>query len=227
LSSIIQQEQKKIKKPLPGTMIIAMILLAGLVTFLLLLTGVVSKHTIPFDEFIFRKLRLITSPALTKFMSFITFFGSFDFLFSAYIILIISYFLKKAKTTGLLITLIGLSSTGILFLLKWLVKRSRPMDPLLHAVNGFSFPSGHAFSGFTFFGLLIYMVWQCKMKRSLKWLISILLFVFISLIAFSRIYLHVHFASDVLAGFCLAIIWLTLSYWIWKAVKKRRNTSTI
>jgi undecaprenyl-diphosphatase len=110
--------------------------------------------------------------------------------------------------------MVGLGSAGILRLFKEIFKRHRPIDPLIRNVTGFSFPSGHSFSSFTFFGLLIYILWKTGIKRVWKILLTIVLFLFGAIIAFSRVYLRVHYPSDVVAGFCLSIIWLMLSLWI-------------
>ncbi|MES1225284.1 MAG: phosphatase PAP2 family protein [Bacteroidota bacterium] len=175
------------------------------------------------DEFVFKKVSLITTPGLTRFMYSITFFGSLNFLLPAYLVIILFDLYIKDKKLFLYIFFIGIGTTGLLFLLKFLFKRLRPSDPLLHAVNGFSFPSGHSFSGFTFFGILIYIIWNdTKLKRINKWLTSILLFGIAATIAFSRIYLHVHFASDVIAGFCLSVICLTSAYWLLKTITNRQ-----
>ena len=88
--------------------------------------------------------------------------------------------------------------------------RPRPLIPLLEPAMGLSFPSGHAMSSVTFYGLLIYFIWKQKERNKLlrMGLISLLI-VIILVIGISRIYLRVHYASDVIAGFCVGIIWLT------------------
>ncbi len=111
---------------------------------------------------------------------------------------------------------VGISSTIILFSLKAIFHRHRPFDPVVKNVNGFSFPSGHSFSSFTFFGLLIYILWNHEMNPALRWILTIFFFLFACSIAFSRIYLHVHYASDVIAGLCLCILWLGFSFWLMK-----------
>ena len=107
--------------------------------------------------------------------------------------------------------MVGLTSTGLLFLMKDIFRRQRPLDPLIQNVTGYSFPSGHSFSSFTFSGLLIYMIWQSKINTASKWLLSILFFLLATCVATSRVYLHVHYASDVLGGFCLSMMWLLIS----------------
>ena len=221
MNNINQAVKEKIKKLSLRQAIIILFFLACITVFLLILVEMVIEKENSLDILVFNKLRFITSPAMTKFMLVITFFGSFNFLLPAYIAVIIFDLYIKDKKLFLYIILIGVTSTGLMFLIKFLVKRLRPADPLLHAVNGFSFPSGHSFCSFTFFGILIYIVWKdTKMKKSLKWIVTCILFLFAFTIALSRVYLHVHYASDVLAGFCLSVIWLTFCYWVIKTISQ-------
>jgi undecaprenyl-diphosphatase len=129
---------------------------------------------------------------------------------------VIGYFLafKKNLTLSLDVAAVGISSTIILFSVKDIFHRHRPDFPLVANVNGFSFPSGHTFCSATFFGLLIYILWSQRVSSTVRWPLSIFLFLFACAIAFSRIYLHVHYASDVIAGLCLCIAWLSISFWI-------------
>jgi undecaprenyl-diphosphatase len=100
-----------------------------------------------------------------------------------------------------------------MFFLKQFFNRPRPLTPLLEPVNGLSFPSGHALMSVTFYGLLIVLVWENTAARFKKWIVTILLLLLISLIGFSRVYLRLHYFSDVIAGFAAGMIWLTLSIW--------------
>ncbi len=99
-------------------------------------------------------------------MLFFTFFGSNIILLPAYVLLTAySLFYKKNTMVSLNIVTIGISSTALLFLIKDIFKRHRPLDPLVQHVTGFSFPGGHSFSAFTFFGLLIYILWQKQITQ--------------------------------------------------------------
>ncbi|MEP6584728.1 MAG: phosphatase PAP2 family protein [Ginsengibacter sp.] len=120
-----------------------------------------------------------------------------------------------------------MTSTTLLYFLKDTFRRHRPMDPLITNVTGFSFPSGHSFSSFTFCGLIVYLLWQSKIGRGWKVGATIFFFLFATTIAFSRVYLRVHFPSDVIAGFCLSMMWLLLSIWVLHIVDKKifRNIS--
>jgi len=93
-----------------------------------------------------------------------------------------------------------------MFGLKFFFNRPRPLIPLLKEVPGLSFPSGHAFMSLTFFGLIIYFIHRKVANKWLKWTAIVFLMLMIFLVGLSRVYLRVHYASDVIAGFCFGII---------------------
>ena len=98
-----------------------------------------------------------------------------------------------------------------MLVLKWVFGRKRPLSPLLKAARGLSFPSGHAIMSVSFFGVIIYCVLHSSFPEWVKIVATILLIVLILLIGFSRIYLRVHYTSDVLAGFLIGLIWLLIT----------------
>ena len=203
-------------------LIVAGIFLLSLLVFIAIANEMVMENENQLDTIAFQKLRELTGPSMTRVMLFITFFGSTYFLLPAYLLLI-GYFLffKKTRRLSLDVAAVGITSTIILFSLKAIFHRHRPLDPLVRTVNGFSFPSGHSFCSFTFFGLLIYILWNHEMNPVIRWIATIFFFLFACAIAFSRVYLHVHYASDVIAGFCLCIVWLALSLWIIRKYKHK------
>jgi membrane-associated phospholipid phosphatase len=95
-------------------------------------------------------------------------------------------------------------------LLKFLIQRPRPEDIQLVDASGYSFPSGHSMVAMAFYGLLIWMIWHYDRNRIERWVMCILLALVIVGIGVSRVYLGVHYASDVLAGFCVSLAWLIL-----------------
>ncbi len=92
--------------------------------------------------------------------------------------------------------------------LKELVQRPRPEGYRLIAESGYSFPSGHSMVAMAFYGLLVWMVWRYERDRFVKALCMGGLSLVIVAVGLSRIYLGVHYASDVIAGFCVSIAWL-------------------
>lgn len=208
-----EEIKKKVAGISLGLVVVVLCFFACLALFLFIADEMVLENENSLDFWAFKELAHITSEATTKLMVAITFFGSSYFLLPAYSILVLFFLFKKNRRLSINISAIGITSTIILFSLKYIFHRHRPADPLVQNVNGFSFPSGHSFSSFTFFGLLIYILWNTKMNKPLRWVLSVFFFLCALSIAFSRVYLHVHYASDVVAGFCLCIMWLLLSFW--------------
>jgi membrane-associated phospholipid phosphatase len=162
----------------------------------------------------------------TNVMQSFTFLGTHTFLIPANLLLTAWFlFIKKRRWYSITIPSVALSSLLLMFILKLIFHRDRPVGPLLQAAKGFSFPSGHALMSVTFYGLLVLIVWQHIKQTWLKWTLSAFLTLLILAIGLSRIYLRVHYASDVLAGFAVGLVWLLLSLWILSKVEKysKRN----
>lgn len=144
---------------------------------------------------------------ITNIMKFITFFGSGPALIT---ISIVSIFIFKNKRKGICICSNLLISTLLNQILKFIIQRPRPRGYNLIIENGFSFPSGHSMISAAFYGYIIYLIFTHIKNKKLKIFLSIITFLLVISIGCSRIYLGVHYASDVLAGFILAIIYLVL-----------------
>ncbi|MBQ9057626.1 MAG: phosphatase PAP2 family protein [Atopobiaceae bacterium] len=93
-------------------------------------------------------------------------------------------------------------------LLKDIVQRPRPEGFRLIDEFGYSFPSGHSMVAMAFYGLLVYLIWHYEHDRLMRWLWSGFMTAVIVMVGISRIYLGVHYASDVLAGFAISVAWL-------------------
>lgn len=95
-------------------------------------------------------------------------------------------------------------------LLKFIIQRPRPNGFRLASVSGFSFPSGHSMVAMAFFGLLAWLVWHYERDRRMRNMFVAAFALVIVMVGLSRVYLGVHYASDVLAGFCVSAMWLAL-----------------
>lgn len=164
------------------------------------------------DMMIFDKIKPGVNSVNNKIMLFITFLGKHQFLIPANLALIL-YFLLVTKQNwfSIRVITISISSLVLMLLLKQLFQRKRPLAPLLKAARGLSFPSGHAIMAVTFYGLLIYILQHTIGANWLRSVSTILIIVLIFLIGFSRVYLRVHYASDVLGGFIIGSLWLLIS----------------
>lgn len=165
-----------------------------------------------------------TNEGNTAFMKFITYFASAPFLQIGFWSLVIFYLIKKMRRRAFQVFAIGFGGLLINYFMKLFFRRTRPADPLIDPLTNFSFPSGHATLGFVFYGLLIYLVWKTDLQKAYKYVLGIILLSIALVIGFSRIYLRLHFTSDVLAGFCIGFAWLVLTVWLIHRQEKRRNS---
>src|SRR5687768_11096020 len=192
--------------------IVSIILLAGLLSILVFLIKERVRKYKRIDLLIFEKLEPHTGSLRNRIILFITFLGSHKFLIPANLLLI-GYFLfiRRLSWFSIRVAVIALSSLALMLLLKALFKRKRPLSPLIKAVKGLSFPSGHAITAVTFYGLVIYIISNIISPGILLYALITFFVVLILLIGFSRIYLRVHYPSDVLAGFIIGLMWLVIS----------------
>lgn len=175
---------------------------------------VFTDYDTGFDSRMFAFAEQFASPGMTRFMRYISFLGSDEYLIilPAVIILIFSFY-KDTRWHSLRVLLISFISSILNQLLKLYFVRPRPPIALLDA-SGLSFPSGHAMIGGVFHGLLIYIVVTTVQSKAWRWVLSIFLSLIVLLVGFSRIYLKVHYATDVAAGYAMGLIWLMASLYL-------------
>lgn len=195
--------------------------------FLLLFIEIVDElkgnELTRFDESVIHYIQAFISPMLTEYMSVITFLGSVKWLaFSVLLAAVLLFIFKKRSLAWFMVLSSGL---GALFnlLLKWIFKRERPdIRPLIEE-QGFSFPSGHSMGSFIFYGSLAYMIIHLAKRKRLKAAWTLMLGCFIIMIGLSRIYLGVHFPSDVIAGFAAGGAWLIIMIIGFRYYEYRKN----
>lgn len=146
---------------------------------------------------------------------FITRLGSWyiiTFLFIITAVLFILYS-KSKLIKPFFICLLG---SGLMSLIiKFLVDRSRPsLDLALYSEKLPSFPSAHATLILVFFGFLTYCIWRFRISRVIKIIMMIVFIVIIIFVGFSRIYLGVHFLSDIIGGYLVGLLWLLIAMYI-------------
>lgn len=179
-----------------------------LFVFIFITYKVLSKKTVNFDSLVYFIVSKFISPGLTEVFKFFTFLGSSEFYAVLAIIAIFAlYKNEKYSFYTAMIAFNLLLSSIINEGLKNIFRRSRPEILKLVSAGGFSFPSGHSMVSMSFYGLLIFLCFR-NFKSNIKYLFMLLLSAVIFLIGLSRIYLGVHYASDVAGGFSLGILWL-------------------
>ena len=182
------------------------ILFICLIGFLALAEDVFHKEIMKGDIIGYKIIStFLISYFTTPIAKFITNFGGAIFL----IILTITLFiLIKNKKIGLSIILNLIVITGLNQILKYILQRPRPTEYRLIEETGFSFPSGHSMVSMAFYGYLIYLICKYVKNKDLKWISIVLLSILICSIGISRIYLGVHYTSDVLGGFLISLSYL-------------------
>lgn len=163
-----------------------------------------------FDSVISKFIAGFITLETTQFMKLITALGSIKVLIPIALLAIFILNKRKRYKWDSIMLLVALGG-GLLLnqLLKWVFHRPRPGIARLLEVGGYSFPSGHAMVSIAFYGFLAYLFWSNIRQTNLRYLVTFGLVILIALIGISRIYLGVHYPSDVLAGFAAGGFWLT------------------
>ena len=217
---------KKLVKAIVREVTIDMLLVSFLFIVAFVVFGYVAHEIVGeqdnvFDEKVFSFFNEHTTAGLVSLMHVLTFFGNQYFIFPAYILLVGFLFIKHRRTDAINIIIVAVTSTALMFALKEFYHRHRPELPLFKAATNFSFPSGHALSSFILCSVIVYLVWRSNILKTWKWICSALLFLFAISIGISRIVLRYHYASDVLAGFYLGVVWAFLALWLERKLTPR------
>ena len=174
-----------------------------LIGFVLMSQSLSSSWLKEFDESIGSAVRSMRSDAVTPVALFFTLMGNAITEFIVFVVVALILLIKFKHKWETLVLLIGvLTAWGLNQLFKDLFQRERPAGMRLIEEDSFSFPSGHAMVSILFYGLIGYLLWV-NVRRIWKaaWLIPVVTIVVVVCIGLSRIYLGVHYPSDVLAGF--------------------------
>ena len=182
------------------------ILFICLIGFLALAEDVFNKEIMNGDIIGYKFISTyLISDFATPIAKFITNFGGAIFLIGIAVILFIV--IKNKKIGISIITNLGII-TILNQLLKRILQRPRPEEFRIINESGYSFPSGHSMISMAFYGYLIYLIYKYVNNKYLKWFLITILGILIVNIGISRIYLGVHYTSDVLAGFLISISYL-------------------
>ena len=146
---------------------------------------------------------------LTSIMKTITYLGNWQII--TLICLILLAIRKTRKTYGVPLSIgalgVSLANKG----LKALIMRPRPdIAEFLIEQGGWSFPSGHSITSMFFFGMAIWLIRKNVQSRKIANVLTVLLTIPLVLIGVSRVYLGVHYPTDVLAGWCLGMMAIAL-----------------
>ena len=159
------------------------------------------------DSGVYRIVTFYKNDVLTTFFKIITFFASeYGIIFMTFLL----FLLIRNKKYCVLIMGSAFITVAINYLLKYIFMRSRPFDLMIIEETGFSFPSGHAMVSIGFYGYIIYVIRHLNIDIKYKKIITILIGLLILFIGTSRIYLGVHYPTDIIAGYSCATALLIL-----------------
>ena len=168
---------------------------------------VLEKETQAFDTEILLSLRSLHTPVLNQIMVGFTYLGQPSLLLAICLGLGLVLLLRNHRSEALTIAIGALGAVGLNTLLKKLFARTRPqLWERIVDVRFYSFPSGHAMMSMVIYGLLGYFL--ASYFPRWRWLIATLTVLLVTAIGFSRLYLGVHWPTDVIAGYTAGLVWL-------------------
>ncbi|MDR6883744.1 phosphatase PAP2 family protein [Bacillus sp. 3255] len=178
---------------------------ALLIVFVVIALSLSSGWLQVFDMTLGGVVQSLRSDGLTPVAKGITVLGKSKAEFAVFVVVALILLFKLKQRGETLVLLVGvLTAWGLNTALKYAFGRERPAGPWLIEETGFSFPSGHGMVSSLFYGLIGYLFWLAVRERfKAAWLIPAATAVLVVCIGLSRIYLGVHYPSDVLAGFAV------------------------
>lgn len=209
---LLVSNYRRIDEKLPYiiTVIVGLIIVVIGINLFVELTDKLSTETLAhYDKVITDFFITRRTQALTNYFVFVTNVGDVNgYLIVLAICLILSIFIFKRYKYAWQIPLVLALSAFSNVMLKRFVDRARPGIEHLVSVETLSYPSGHAMSAMAFYGFLIYLFYRFSMKPILKFFAIAVLVILILSIGISRIYLGVHFPSDIVGGYIAGVIWV-------------------
>ena len=179
----------------------------GILIFATIVVMLLTNNVTSLDNSIYNIIISSKSDVMTMFMTVITMMCNTEFIIVATLLLVL--LIKNKKIGGMIASNVVLCSV-INTIIKHIFLRPRPVGIKLIEQGGYSFPSGHSMMAVAFYGLLIYIIWNTKWRNVWKIFTTTLLVILILLIGISRIYVGVHFASDVIAGLSISLSYLII-----------------
>lgn len=197
--------------------------IGALIFFGWLADEVLEGETRHFDEVTRAAIHQFASPVLTTIMRGLSFVGSTLALTIASIAVVVCLAMRKLGREAKLFALTMLGGALLNTILKLAFKRTRPVPFFnLSTPETYSFPSGHSLMSACFFGALAALLTARIKSRRLRIIIWIVATAMFLLIGLSRIYLGVHYTTDVIAGFAAALIWVLMIRFVELELKRRR-----
>ena len=198
------------KKVKSGLLLLGGLLIAATALFIFgwLAEEMLEGDTRQFDTFVRTAVHQLATPGLTRLMQVFSFLGSVAAVTAICLaaICVFLYYRRNRTAVMLAITMAGVAALDVA--LKLAFHRPRPVAFFGATPSTYSFPSGHALGSFCFYGMLAAILAARVRGRGTKFCIWMAAALLVGMIGFSRIYLGVHYPSDVIAGYWAAVVWV-------------------
>ncbi len=185
------------------------------VVFMAILILVACNYSFATDNFFITQMSKIRTEQFDAFVKVFTYIGWF---FTLLLISVGFIVFSKGKEDSFIV-LFNLLFSGIVgTIIKFIVRRNRPSSMIIDEI-GFSFPSAHAMLTLVVFATIIYLCWKNIKNKKLNIVLTAFFSLLILFVGFTRVYLNVHYFTDVLAGYILGIILTFVSIYLFSKVK--------
>lgn len=179
-----------------------------LILFITIMIFVVIKKDLYIDEYVYSLISKLRSSDMTNIIKIITNIGG-TIIITVVTILSLFIFRNKKINICIILNLLGIFILNNV-LIKNIIARGRPSGINIIEENGYSFPSGHTAISTVVYGYLIYLIYNYVSNKKLKYVLISILSIIILVVGLTRIYLGVHYTSDVLGGYLLGISYLLM-----------------
>ncbi|WP_366293957.1 phosphatase PAP2 family protein [Paenibacillus sp. AN1007] len=170
-----------------------------------------------FDAVLIDRIQGMESPGMTQFMQFFTWIGSeLQVVVITVIVMFVLYAFLRHRSELLFLASVLAGSTLLNTVIKLVFQRARPTINRIIEVSGYSFPSGHSMAAFSLYGGLAFLIWKHIPSFAGRVCMIAASAAFILMIGISRIYLGVHYPSDIVGGYFLSGCWLFTCIWFYR-----------
>ena len=188
---------------------------------------VLESDTLRFDDHVRVLVHAESSPYLTQIMILATKIGSTAPVVMFALLALTTFWLRNRTRDAIVFAVTIVGATVVTYVLKLDFHRARPMPYFgLASPNSFSFPSGHSLVAICFYGMLAHLISSRIRSRAIRlgiWIFAILM---VLLIGFSRIYLGVHYASDVIAAYAAGAVWILAVVLVEPLIRRSKAIAT-
>lgn len=178
-----------------------------------------------FDETVIQLLQQFESPLMTAIFLTFTQIGSLIGTLIIFLILLYLFRRFRWRAESILLTSVVLATPILNIILKELFQRARPTANQLIDISGYSFPSGHTMYAASLYGITLTLIWFKLKRRSERIFLTFVILATITIIAASRIYLGVHYPSDIIGGIFASTFIISLTFYLYITERKRTRRS--